>query len=176
MDTPPLPAANPYAASLPPPVPNKDVDHLKTLAICHYVVAGLSLLGLGFVALHYTMMRFVFTNVEKFEKTAPASAKAEEAAQHLAQAPFNPADIMSIFVWVYVLIGIIIVVGGTLTFLSGRFMHQRKNRTFSMIIAGLNCLHFPGIVLGVFSLVVLTRESVARLYAEAEASRNAAGN
>lgn len=175
MDTPPLPAANPYAASQPPPVPNKDVGHLKTLAICHYVVAGLSLLGLGFLALHYTIMRFVFNAVDKVETTAPASENMVEPAQQTAQRLFSE-EFFGTFVWFYVLFGVIIVAGGILTFMSGRFMHQRKNRTFSMIIAGLNCLHFPGIVLGVFSLVVLTRESVARLYAEAEASRNAAGN
>ena len=37
-----------------------------------------------------------------------------------------------------------------------------------MVIAGINCLHIPlGTLLGVFTLVVLGRESVRKLYLDA---------
>jgi hypothetical protein len=44
-----------------------------------------------------------------------------------------------------------------LTFIAGRFIHRRVNRTFSIVIAGINCLHFFGTALGIFTLIVLTR-------------------
>jgi hypothetical protein len=44
-------------------------------------------------------------------------------------------------------------------------LRERKNRTFSFVVACVNCIHVPlGTVLGVFTIVVLSRESVKRLY------------
>ena len=140
----------------PPPIPNKDTDNLRTLAICHYVVSGLSLLGLGFLGLHYSIMRMVFDNPQMWEKAK-------------SPPPFNPAEFFHLFQWFYLLFGVLILVSGILTLIAGRFIHRRVNRTFSIVIAGLNCLHFPfGTVLGVFTLILLTKESVMRLYTQAE--------
>jgi membrane protein YqaA with SNARE-associated domain len=140
----------------PPPLPNKDAENLRTLAICHYVVSGLSLFGLGFLVLHYSIMRMFFGNSKLWEK-------AKEPP------PFNPAEFFHLFQWFYLIFGVMIVVGGVLTLISGRFIHRRTNRTFSIVIAGLNCLHFPfGILLGIFTIIVLTKDSVIRLYAQPE--------
>ena len=39
-----------------------------------------------------------------------------------------------------------------------------RHRTFSRVVAGLNCLHIPlGTVLGIFTSIVLGRESVGQL-------------
>jgi hypothetical protein len=52
-----------------------------------------------------------------------------------------------------------------LNFLATRLINQRKGRTFSMVVAGLNCLSFPfGTALGVFTLVVLARQTVINSY------------
>jgi hypothetical protein len=140
----------------PPPLPNKDAENLRTLAICHYVVSGLSLLGLGFLGLHYGVMRMVFDNPKLWEK----------AKEPL---PFNPAEFFHLFQWFYLIFGVLMVLNGVLTLISGRFIHRRTNRTFSIVIAGLNCLHFPfGILLGIFTIIALTKDSVIRLYAQPE--------
>jgi hypothetical protein len=48
---------------------------------------------------------------------------------------------------------------------SGLFIMRRKCRTFSMIVAGANCIQIPfGTVLGVFTLLVLLRDSVREAY------------
>jgi hypothetical protein len=51
-----------------PPLPRDqrkiDADHLNLLAIFHFVGAGLAMLGILFLLLHYTMMHAVFTNPE----------------------------------------------------------------------------------------------------------------
>lgn len=149
MDTPPPPYA-----TLPPPVPNKDADNLRTLAIFHYVMSGLSLLLLGFLALHFMIMKTVFADPKMWE-----NAKEKP--------PFDPQEVFGYFQWFYLFAGVCIVAAAILTFISGRFLSRRVNRTFSTVVAGLNCLNFPfGTVLGVFTLVVLTKQSVARLYEE----------
>lgn len=138
----------------PPPVPSKDAEHLRTLSICHYVVAGLSLFGIAFLALHYAIMSTVFGNPKLWEK-------AKEPP------PFDPVQFFHLMQWFYLLIGLFILACGIVTLMSGRFLGKRVNRTFSLIIAGLNCLFVPfGTILGVFTLVVLTKESVIRLYEE----------
>jgi hypothetical protein len=49
--------------------------------------------------------------------------------------------------------------------LSGLFLRARRHRTFSMVVAAINCLHIPiGTALGVFTFIVLGRESVRKLY------------
>lgn len=156
METPVFPTAAPQ----PPALPNKDASHLKTLAICHYVIAGLSVLGLGFLALHYMIMRTVFMNPDIWK----------DQGQKAQEMPFKPEEFFGYFQWFYIIAGIFIVVGGILTLMSGRFISQRKKRVFSIVVAGLNCLHFPfGMALGIFTLVVITRDSVKRLYSEAQA-------
>lgn len=54
----------------------------------------------------------------------------------------------------------------SLNVLSGFFLLQKRNRLFSLIIGGLNCLQIPfGTALGVFTILVLSRDSVRQLYA-----------
>lgn len=141
----------------PPPLSNKDAEHLRLLAIFHYIVSGLSILGLGFLALHYSFMRMIFGDPQLLNNPKKT-------------APFNPSEFLDFFhflQWIYVAIGLVIVVGGILNFISGRFIHRRVNRIFSIVIAALNCLHFPfGTGLGIFTLIVLTKDSVMQLYTD----------
>ncbi|WP_395735680.1 hypothetical protein [Prosthecobacter sp.] len=142
----------------PPPIPSKDAEHLRTLAICHYVSAGLSIVGLAFLFFHYSMMNMFFGNPRIWEKSQ-------------APMPFNPAEFFQAFKWFYLAFGVFSLVSGILTLISGRFIHRRVNRTFSIVIAGLNCLHMPfGTLLGIFTLILLTKDSVIHLYAQAKAT------
>ena len=76
-----------------------------------------------------------------------------------------PAEFFAIFKWVYLFLGGLFVAGGVLNLLSGMFLRNRQNRLFSLIVAGMNCLQFPfGTVLGVFTLIVLMRDSVRESY------------
>lgn len=51
------------------------------------------------------------------------------------------------------------------TFGSGRYLARRKGRMFSFIVAGFFCVFFPfGTVLGIFAIIVLSRDAVRRLY------------
>lgn len=73
------------------------------------------------------------------------------------------------FGWLFIVMGTIAVIGGwilgALVIYSGRCLARRRHWTFSLVIAGLLCLAgAPGIVLAVFTFIVLLRDSVKRMY------------
>ncbi len=128
-----------------PPLPaTRDAEHLRLLAIFHYVFAGLALLGLLFVFGHYMLMRTVMS------------------PDMLAQSPNPPQpEFMAMLVWIYVLMAVAMLTGAVLNLLAGNCLRRRRSRMFCMVVAGLNCLQVPlGTTLGVFTLIVLNRDSV----------------
>lgn len=132
-----------------------DAEHLKLLAIFHFVFAGLAVAGIGFLCLHYAFFSAVINN--------PAMWKDQKGGP-------PPAEFFAIFKWIYLVFGTLLVLGGVANLLSGLFMRKRTARVFSLVIAGLNCLQFPfGTALGVFTFVVLLRDSVREAY-EAQAA------
>lgn len=129
-----------------------DAEHLRLLAIFHFVVAGLAFAGVGFLFLHYLVMHTFLADPEIW-KNAPNS-----------NGP-PPEILFDVFKWFYVIIGVLFAAGAIANLLSGLWIRKRKNRVFSLIIAGINCIQFPfGTALGVFTLVVLLRDSVRESY------------
>ena len=52
-------------------------------------------------------------------------------------------------------------------FLAGRYLAQQRHYTFCLVMAGVACMFMPfGTVLGVFTIIVLVRESVKELFAQ----------
>ncbi len=146
--------------SAPPPTPTPapardprkvDQDHLRLLVIFHFIFAGLAVLGIAFLFLHFTLMHTVLTNPGIW-------------ANQKGGAP--PVDlIFSIARWFYAGAGVLLVLGGIANALSAQFIRKRKHRIFSLVVSGLNCLQLPiGTALGVFSILVLSRDSVLQLY------------
>lgn len=131
----------------------KDKEHLKLLSVFHFVLGGLSVLGIGFVCLHYFMMNMMFSNPKIWE------------GQGSNPPPVEILEFFKIFVWFYLLVAVMLALACIANILSGVFMLKRKNRIFSLVIAGLNCLQMPfGTALGVFTIVVLLRDSVQEAY------------
>lgn len=130
-----------------------DAEHLRLLAIFHFVSAALAFAGVLFASLYFVLIWAVFANPEMY-----------------AQSPEGPppAVVITIFRWVTGVGVVWFVVACVGNLLSGLFLRTRRHRTFSMVIAGINCLHIPlGTLLGVFTFAVLGRDSVRRLYLEA---------
>ncbi|MDB4947307.1 MAG: hypothetical protein JWP97_6841 [Labilithrix sp.] len=149
---PPLPPAPPavYFTPLPWSQEKLDQDHLKTLSTFHYVGAGLSLLGLLGLIGHYWVMSSVF------------GALSQVADPKHGAFPFAMFDYVK---WVYPVFGAIILISGVLNLISASAIKARKHRTFSLVVAGLNCLHMPlGTILGIFTIMVLMRDSVREIY------------
>lgn len=128
-----------------------DSDHLKLLAVFHFVMAGLAVIGLGFLLLHWFFMSAMFDNPEMWKG---------------AKGGPPPKQFLALFKWFYAIMGVFIVGGGLATLISGVCILRRRARIFSLIVAGISCLGFPfGTALGVFTLVVLLRDSVVEEYA-----------
>lgn len=148
------PVAPPHLVA--PPLrdlPNRQTDHehLRLLAILHFVFAGLGLLGLGFLGLHYSLMHHFM---------------AENPAWPQGHGGPLPAEFFAIFQWFYVGFGAILLIGMIANLLSAIFLQRRRHRQFSLVIAGINCLQIPfGTILGVFTIMVLMRPSVREAYA-----------
>lgn len=146
--------AIPPVAPLPRDQRNIDVDHLNLLSIFHFVVAGLALMGILVMAGEGAMFHYMLDN--------PDFWKAQKQ-------PGPPPEFFNMFVWMFAFFGLWFLVSGILNVMSGVFLRQRKHQTFSLAVAGLNCLHIPlGTVLGVFTIIVLMRQSVTELYEEGE--------
>lgn len=137
-----------------PPIPRDqrkiDADHLKLLSVFHFVGAGLALLGILFLLAHFAMFHAFLSNPKmwKDQKQTPP-----------------PAEFFAIFKWFYLVFGFWFFASGALNVISGFCLRARRHRTFSLIVAGINCVHIPlGTVLGVFTIIVLIRDSVRELY------------
>jgi hypothetical protein len=144
----------------PPPIPpmaplpkdqrNIDADHLNLLSIFHFVGAGLALLGILFLMVHFTFMHFIFMSPEMWQNQRGGPP---------------PPQIFAMFIIFYVTGGIWFVVSAILNVMSGLFLHARKYRMFSLVVAGINCVNMPlRTVLGIFTIIVLLRPSVREIY------------
>jgi hypothetical protein len=126
---------------------NRDLEHLKILSILFYVLAGLTLFPIIF-GLFYAVMGLFFG-------AAAVSASGEAPA--------------ALFGGIFVIFGgIFVLVFATLGFLifkAGRNLSKREGYTFAFVIACVICLWIPlGTILGVFTIIVLTRDSVKALF------------
>lgn len=71
--------------------------------------------------------------------------------------------------WIFTVIGSVwisvSVITGILTAISGRYISKRTHKTFSTVIAGINCLFIPvGTALGMFAIITLGNKEVLDLY------------
>ena len=138
----------------PPPQPRDqrkiDADHLRLLSIFHFVGAGLAFLAIFFLLAHFAIFHTVFSNPQMWENQKQSAP---------------PAEFFALFKWFYLLFAIWFVGSCVLNLLSGLFIRSRKHRTFSLIVSAINCLYIPlGTALGVFTIVLLMRDSVRQLY------------
>jgi hypothetical protein len=144
---------------MPPPFEsNRDREQLKLLEIFHYVMVGLAVGGMAFVAMHYLVMSTVMESM----------AKSPKFQQQLKQqgGP-DPTLFFHGFVWFYVFMGAWGLFSLVANAISGLCIRARKHRFFSMLVAGFNCINMPfGTGLGVCTLIVLVRSTTAALYDE----------
>ncbi len=127
-----------------------DSQHLRLLAIFHYVVGGLTGLLACFPLLHVAIGLMMIY--------APQSMSSKPG-----EAP--PAFVGWLFVGMgagFFLAGIAVA---TCIVLAGRFIARRRRYWFVFVLGCFQCAMFPfGTVLGVFTIIVLSRETVKKLF------------
>ena len=129
---------------------NQDESQLNSLAIAHFIVGGLMVLISCIPLIHVVIgSLFIWGWCGNLPETC---------------------DQVSPFVgWIFFIVGILAFVfaqvSSILVILSGRCLMKRKRYLFSFIMACVACLFVPlGSVLGIFTIIVLSRESVKQLY------------
>lgn len=123
-----------------------DLEHLRLLAIFHYVVGGLAGLFSLFPGMHLAMGIW------------------------MASGTFPDADPQVRYMgWFFIAIASVVILTG-LTFavmivLAGRNLAAHTHYMFCLVIAAIECAFAPfGTVLGVFTIIVLQRPSVKQLF------------
>jgi len=132
---------------------NRDEEHLRLLSIFHYVVAGLAALFSCF-PLFYTAMGVFFVVMSHHGPFKPNEQP--------------PPEFVG---WIFIAFGSALFLVGialaTCILITGRSIAHWKHYWFSFVMACIECIFMPfGTVLGVFTIIVLARESVKRLFLE----------
>lgn len=132
-----------------------DVEHLRLLSIFHYIVGAItgvfSLLPIMHLAIGVAMV------TGRFERSGDAP----------------PA----MFGWFFIVVALVFIMCGlalaTCLVLAGRFLSRREHYLFCFVIAALACIFFPfGTVLGVFTIIVLSRPAVKELFTRSPSPAN----
>jgi hypothetical protein len=132
-------------------VSEENLGHLRLLSIFHYVYGGLIAL-FSLIWLIYVVLGVLMATSPEF-----VNAKGPDEA-----APEIVGWIMSGFGIVLLLICWTLA---ALMVAAGRNLSSQRHHTFCMVIASIACLFMPlGTVLGVFTLVVLTKPEVKDLF------------
>jgi len=135
-------------ATVPPQLLSSDEQHLKLLSIFHYVAGGLAALFACVPIIHLVVGLFMLIAPRSVDSSTPPPA---------------------LFGLIFILFALIIIVAGwsfaALVVISGRFLSRRRHYMFCFVMACVECMFMPfGTVLGVFTLIVLIRQSVKDLF------------
>ena len=135
---------------------NQDNEHLRLLAIFHYIVAGLAAL-FSFFPLLYTVMGGIFIFAARHGTPKPG----EEL----------PPEILG---WFFVAFGALFFLAGITMAIcilfAGISLSRRRCYWFAFVVACIECIFIPfGTILGIFTIIVLSRESVKALFLTAQA-------
>jgi len=127
---------------------HEDLYHLRLLSIFHYVVGGFAALIALFPVIHFTVgIGMIFSG--------------------LANLSENGSLVFVGFLFTTVA-GTLILIGWAFALavaIAGYMLSRQINYTYCLVVAGLECLFNPfGTVLGVFTIIVLSRESIKELF------------
>jgi hypothetical protein len=128
---------------------NQDESHLQLLSIFHYVVGGMTALIACIPFIH------VFIGVAMLAGLF-SDGGGDEPPRSLG--------------WLFIGIGGFIILAGmalaACLVIAGRCLAHRRRYTFCLVVAAIACLFMPfGTVLGIFTLIVLSRPSVKTMFA-----------
>jgi hypothetical protein len=133
---------------------NQDEEHVKLLSMFHYVLSGLVALFSCMFFIHIVMGIALLCGT--FTPRDP-----------------HPDEIMG---WILIVMGTAFVLfGWTLAvfiLIAARKLARHRSWVFCLVVAGAECLAMPlGTILGVFTFVVLMRESVKQMFLDIPLAR-----
>ncbi len=124
-----------------------DEEHLRLLAIFHYIVGGLAAL--------FSCFALMYVGFGCLMLYAPAQGQGEP-----------PPAFMG---WFFIAFGaMFFLIGEAMAvciLLAGRYLRRRQRYWFVFVNACVQCLFMPfGTILGVFTVIVLSRRSVKEIF------------
>jgi hypothetical protein len=127
----------------------QDEDQLRLLSIFHYVVGGLAGLCALFPIFHLAFGLALIFAPELFQ------SKGGPPPSWLGWLLVGVAAAIIVLGWIF----------AALVLAAGRCLAKRKLYTFCLVMGAVECLFMPfGTILGVFTIVVLLRESAKQLF------------
>jgi hypothetical protein len=135
----------------------EDLEHLRLLAIFHYVMGGMGALFACFPVFHLGLGIAIVTGIIP---------------------PGKGGEQIPLFVgWLFIIVaGTIMALGWAYALCllyAGRCLQAHRRHTFCFVMAVISCLSPPmGTVLGVFTILVLNRPSVQELFAASSSGAN----
>ncbi|MFN2508492.1 MAG: hypothetical protein ABR589_06935 [Chthoniobacterales bacterium] len=132
------------------PTATDDEQHLRLLSVFHYVVGGLTALLACFPLIHLALgLAMIY------------------APQSISSKPGDEPP--ALIGWMFTCMGGGMFLAGislaVCVIVAGRFIARRRRYWFIFVLACLQCSIFPfGTALGVFTIIVLSRQSVKALF------------
>lgn len=128
---------------------DRDGEHLKLLGIFYYVKAALWALGCFAGGAYFVM--------------AGVMVGAASSGRNSSNPP--PEEVMEAMTWIFGTVGIVIVVASlamaALSAYVGHCLQHARRRILCLVVAALHTPSFPiGTLLGIFTIIVLSRPSV----------------
>lgn len=123
-----------------------DLEHLNLLRIFWFVMAGLHALGGCFPIIHLTVGVAMLKG-----GLFPPNARGDGPPEAIGWLFIGLAVVAMVLIWTMAF----------LQFLTAKRLGERRSYTFVQVVSALACLSMPfGTLLGVFTLIVLSRPSV----------------
>ena len=128
---------------------NSDLYHLELLSIFHYIYGGMKFL-FGFFPLIYLVIGIIMLTVPE---------------KHGGNEEFPKILFGGLFILFGLGFAVMTWVFAVMTIITGYKLGRRKSYMFCLVIACIECLSTPfGTILGVFTIVMLSRPSVKELF------------
>lgn len=133
---------------------DQDVEHIRILSICYYVMAGVTALLACFPIFHLFIGVMMLTG--SFGGGG-MSAHDKEGMQMVGGMFVGVSSLIILTGWLL----------AVMNFIVARRIVKRESKVLCLVIAGINCLNMPfGTVLGVFTFIVLNRPQVIQSFDE----------
>lgn len=132
-----------------------DGGHLQVLSVCYYIYAACN----AFFSLFGLLYVFMGVLIGGVIAAAPVPPDKPPLPP--------PAYFAAIFGVIGAAIFLFLMGSAILMVMAAGRLRRRRSRVFCLVVGALSCIWFPfGTALGVFTIVVLSRSSVPRLFGE----------
>lgn len=126
---------------------NKDHKHLDQLALGFKIYAGVNALFSSIPVIHLVIGILWVTGKMDSGNNAPPE----------------------LFGWIFIIFALFFILSGyalsVCSLYAGKALKERRNYTFCFVMSCINCAFMPvGTILGIFGIIVLTRDSVKSLF------------